>query len=153
MVTKLGNIFGMNREEMAPLVSTSTIIAEEKECNTLRVLWMSNVKALEYLLGINFYVIVLCTLGAWMIGLQGNFNREELLLFTGFMFIGIIVSTLVGAAVGICCKNQMNATSVSVPFMLIFSFVPMLSMFNERIKDIAQFLDTQQKRLLFLRVA
>lgn len=138
------NLFAIMYVGMAPLVSISTIIAEEKECNTLRVLLMSNVKASEYLLGISFYVIVLCTLGAWMIGLQGNFNREELILFTGFMFIGIIVSTLVGAAVGICCKNQMNATSVSVPLMLIFSFVPMLSMFNERIKDIAQFLYTQQ---------
>ena len=35
---------------MAPLVSTASIIAEEKEKDTLRVLMMSNVHPIQYLL-------------------------------------------------------------------------------------------------------
>lgn len=138
------NLFAIMYVGMAPLVSISTIISEEKECNTLRVLLMSNVKASEYLFGISLYVIVLCTLGVWVIGLQGDFSSEELIRYVVLMFVGIIVSTFVGAAVGICCKNQMNATSVSVPLMMVFSFVPMLSMFNDKIKVFSQFLYTQQ---------
>lgn len=138
------NLFAIMYIGMAPLVSISTIISEEKECNTLRVLLMSNVKASEYLVGVSFYVVVLCTIGTLVIGLQGDFQGEKLALFMLFMFIGIIISTLVGAMVGICSKNQMSATSISVPLMMIFSFVPMLSMFNEKIKNVANFLYTQQ---------
>uniref|UniRef100_UPI004057603C ABC transporter permease n=1 Tax=Agathobacter sp. TaxID=2021311 RepID=UPI004057603C len=138
------NLFGIMYIGMAPLVSISTIISEEKECNTLRVLLMSNVKASEYLVGVSFYVIVLCTIGTLLIGIQGNLRGEKLLLFMSFMFAGIIISTLIGAMVGICSKNQMSATSISVPLMMVFSFVPMLSMFNEKIKSVADFLYTQQ---------
>lgn len=138
------NLFAIMYIGMAPLVSVSSIISEEKECNTLRVLLMSNVKAVEYLFGISFYVVVLCVFGALIIGLQGDFNNSELLKFMSVMFIGIIVSTLVGAAVGVCSKNQMEATSISVPLMMIFAFVPMLSMFNETIKNVAVVIYTQQ---------
>lgn len=138
------NLFAIMYIGMAPLVSVSSIISEEKECNTLRVLLMSNVKATEYLVGISFYVVILCILGALVIGLQGNFNNEELLKFMLVMFAGIIVSTLVGAAIGVCSKNQMGATSISVPFMMLFAFVPMLSLFNKTIKKIAVVLYTQQ---------
>ena len=41
---------------MAPLVSISAIISEEKEQNTLRVLLMANVRPHESLLGIGSYV-------------------------------------------------------------------------------------------------
>ena len=41
---------------MAPLTAMSSIIAEEKEKNTLRVLMMSNVKPGQYLTGIGAYV-------------------------------------------------------------------------------------------------
>lgn len=138
------NLFAIMYVGMAPLVSVSTIISEEKECDTLRVLLMSNVKAVEYLLGISFYVVVLCTAGAFVIGLQGNFTSTELNTFMLVMFFGIVVSTLIGAAVGIISKNQMGATSISVPLMMIFAFVPMISMFNEAVKTYSQYIYTQQ---------
>ena len=129
---------------MAPLISMSSIISEEKEYNTLRVLLMSNVKAAEYLIGISSYVIFLCTLGTIVIGLQANYSHTELAFFTITMVIGIIISTLIGAVVGVYSKNQMTATSISVPFMVVFSFMPMLAFFNEKISKISKYIYSQQ---------
>ena len=138
------NLFAIMYVGIAPLVSISTIISEEKECNTLRVLLMSNVKALEYLIGISFYVIALCSLGSLVIGLQGDFSLDELVRFMVIMFSGILVSSLFGAAVGIYSKNQNSAASISVPLMMIFAFTPMISMFNDTVSNFSQFLYTQQ---------
>jgi hypothetical protein len=137
-------LFGTMYIGMAPLISMSSIISEEKEYNTLRVLLMSNVKAAEYLIGISSYVIFLCTLGTIVIGLQANYNHTELAFFTITMVIGIIISTLIGAVVGVYSKNQMTATSISVPFMVVFSFMPMLAFFNEKISKISKYIYSQQ---------
>ena len=59
--TKLFAIMYMG---MAPLTSVASIISEEKEKNTLRVLMMANVKPWEYLAGVGLYVWVLCMTGA-----------------------------------------------------------------------------------------
>ncbi len=44
------NLFAVMYIGMAPLTSVAAVIAEEKEKNTLRVLQLCNVSALEYLL-------------------------------------------------------------------------------------------------------
>lgn len=48
---------------MASLTSVASIISEEKEKNTLRVLQMSNVKAFEYLISNAIYVASVCMVG------------------------------------------------------------------------------------------
>ncbi|MDE6712656.1 MAG: ABC transporter permease, partial [Lachnospiraceae bacterium] len=57
---------------------------------------------------------------------------------------GIILSELIGAVIGIYGRNQMATTSVTLPVMMILSFVPMLSMFNETIKKFARIIYSQQ---------
>ena len=52
---------------MAPLTSTASIISEEKDKNTLRVLTMANVKPWEYLLGVGLYVWLICMCGAGVV--------------------------------------------------------------------------------------
>ena len=42
----------------------------------------------------------------------------------------------------------MAATSVTVPVMMVFSFLPMLSIFNETIAKVAKFTYSQQVSLL-----
>ena len=54
-------------------------------------------------------------------------------VITGF------IGALLGAAIGVFSKDQMSATSLTVPVMLVFSFLPMLSMFNETIGKVAKF--------------
>lgn len=123
---------------MAPLVSMASIVAEEKEKNTLRVLIMSNVKPREYLFGAGFYVWLFCMVGSCVICAQGGFDGRQTAIFLALSAAGIICSVLIGAAVGTWSKSQMAATSASVPVMLIFSFLPMLSMFNSTAEKLAK---------------
>ena len=131
---------------MAPLVAAASIIAEEKEKNTLRVLMMADVKPRQYLSGISTYVWAICMLGALVMSI--TLPASVRAFFILIMGIGFVISIIVGACIGIFSKNQMMATSLTMPLMLIFSFVPMLSMFNESIRKCSTAVFTQQLRLL-----
>lgn len=129
---------------MAPLTCMSAIIAEEKEKNTLRVLMMSSVRPVEYLVGVGAYVFIMCAAGTAVFAAVGNYSGGNLILFFAVMSAGIILSELTGAVIGVFSKNQMTATSITVPVMMIFSFLPMLSMFNDTIKTAARVTYSQQ---------
>lgn len=137
---------------MAPLASISAIISEEKEANTLRVLIMSNVKSHEYLLGVGSYVVGACMIGALIFGITGGYKGINLLIFVSLMTVGIILSTLLGSVIGVGSKNQMSATSIMMPVMIVFSFLPMIAMFNETIEKVSKFTYTQQINLLLHQV-
>ena len=124
---------------MAPLTSMAAILSEEKEKNTLRVLILSNVKPHEYLLGVGSYVWSACMLGGGAICAAGGYGPRASAAFMGVLAAGILTSLLIGAAIGIWSKTQMMATSVAVPVMMVFSFVPMLALFNSGIEKAARF--------------
>ena len=138
------NMFASMYIGMAPLTSMSSIIAEEKEKNTLRVLMLSNVKPWEYLMGTGSYIWAICMLGSIVFAITGKFEGAAFGIFLLVMAVGILTSLLIGAVIGTWSKNQMMATSITVPAMLVFSILPMLSTFNESIKKVAEFTYSQQ---------
>lgn len=138
------NLFASMYLGMAPLTSMASIISEEKEKNTLRVLMMSQVKPMQYLIGTGSYIFSICMLGACVLGLTGTYRGRELAAFLGIMAVGILASLLMGAAIGTWSHNQMSATSLTIPIMFIFSFLPMLSMFNKMIEKIASIIYSGQ---------
>ncbi len=142
------NLFAVMYLGMAPLVSMAAILAEEKEKNTLRVLLMSDVKAIEYFLGAGIYLFGICMLGAGVIGFAGGYRGSELALFLAAMAVGNLISILAGAAIGTYSRTQMMATSLTVPVMLVLAFLPMLAMFNGRIAKVAKYSYTGQMSLL-----
>ena len=87
-------------------------------------------------------------LGSVVIGLAGGYRGEVLIKFMLVMAVGHLISTMLGATIGAFSKNQMMATGISVPVMMVFSFLPMLSMFNETIKSVAKVFYSQQLNLL-----
>ncbi|KMZ55571.1 ABC transporter permease [Dorea sp. D27] len=129
---------------MAPLTAVASIISEEKEKNTLRELLMANVKAAEYLLGIGLGIFVCCMLGAVVFALAGQYTGRDMADFLLVMAAGIVISLLLGAVIGISCRNQVTEVSVSVPVMLVFSFLPMLASFNEKIAAVSKYAFSQQ---------
>lgn len=133
---------------MAPQTCTASIISEEKEMGTLRVLMMSNVKPLQYLAGTGFYVWLFCMGGAAIFAAAGGYSGSELCLFMAVMAAGILISELIGSVIGILSKNQMTATSVGLSVMMIFSFVPMLAMFNSTVEKCAVVVYTRQMSLI-----
>lgn len=139
--TKLFSVMYMG---MAPLTSMAAIISEEKEKNTLRVLMMANVKPVEYLMGVGVYVWLICMAGAGV--MAAGFKSNEIPFYMLVMGTGFAVSVLAGACIGIFAKNQMVATSIYMPVMMILSFAPMLAMFNENIRSFSKIFYTQQIR-------
>lgn len=133
---------------MAPLTCMSAIISEEKEKNTLRALMMSNVKPFQYLIGVGFYVWFMCMAGAAIFAVCGGYEGMDFCVFMLIMSVGILLSSLTGAVIGVFSKNQMAATSVTVPVMMVFSFLPMLSMFNESIEKVSRITYSQQMSIL-----
>lgn len=146
------NLFAIMYVGMAPLTSISAVISEEKEKNTLRVLQMAGVKSGTYLLGNLIYIFVMCMAGSLVIGLAGGYRGKTLLTFLLIMAIGHLISATLGATIGVYGKNQMSATSLTVPVMMVFSFLPMLSMFNETIAKVAKVFYSQQLHLLMQEV-
>lgn len=129
---------------MAPLTCMSAIISEEKEKNTLRALIMSNVKPWQYLVSIGAYIFIMCMAGTAVFAALIKYSGAGLARFIFSMISGIFLSEIIGAVIGIFCKNQMAATSLTIPIMMIFSFLPMLSIFNESIKKLAVIIYSQQ---------
>lgn len=132
---------------MAPLTATASIIAEEKEKNTLRVLMHANIRPWQYLTGVGLYVWTLCMLGAG--AMATVLPSSDIPFFLTVMAAGIVLSVIAGACIGIAAKNQMSATSIQMPVMMLFSFVPMLAMFNDIIKKGAVIFYTQQLKMVF----
>lgn len=130
---------------MAPLTSVASIISEEKEKNTLRVLLMANMKPLQYLMGIGVYVWSICMMGA--VVMATGLPKQDILMYLFIMAIGFMISILFGACIGIFATNQMSATSLVMPVMMVLSFLPMFAMFNEKIEKMARFFFTQQLKL------
>lgn len=129
---------------MAPLSCMSAIIAEEKEKGTLRALMMCNVKPWQYLVSVGAYIFVMCLIGTAVFAALCGYGGAELARFILAIISGIILSETIGAVIGIFSGNQMAATSLTIPIMMIFSFVPMLSMFNETVKKAAGIIYSQQ---------
>lgn len=137
-------LFAVMFISMAPLACMSAIISEEKEKNTLRALMMSSVKPWQYLISTGAYIFIMCMPGTAVFAILGEYKDTELAKFIFLMILGIFLSEIIGAVIGIYSKNQMAATSLTLPVMIIFSFLPMLSMFNESIKKFAGIIYSQQ---------
>ena len=129
---------------MSPLVATSSILSEEKDQGTLRVLFMSNVTSAEYLLAIGSYVFLLSMAGAGVMCLAGGYTGFDALEFLIILAVGILTSILIGAAIGAFSKNQMVATSIMTPLMMVFAFVPMIGNFNEQVQKVSKVLYSGQ---------
>ncbi len=143
------NLFSTMYVGMAPLTSMSAILSEEKEKNTLRVLMMAGVKPGQYLAGIGCYVYFACLLGAGVFcALLGRMGVWQVLLFFAIMSAGILASMMLGAAIGVGSRNQMAATSVTVPVMMVFSFLPMIAMFHDGVARAAKLTYSEQVRIL-----
>ena len=129
------NLFATMYIGMAPLTSMAAVIAH------------------EYLLGIGSYIWTACMMGAVVICMAGSYKLEERLYFIMIMAVGILASLLIGAAIGIWSKTQIMASSVAVPVMMVFSFMPMLSMFNTTIGKIAKFIYSEQISIMLDRIS
>lgn len=137
-------LFSVMYLAMAPISAMSAIISEEKEKGTLRALMMSNVSPFSYLLGVGVYVVSFCLIGTVLMSRICGMGGEEWRHYMALMAIGFLISTFLGAAIGVCAKNQMAATSLQVPIMCVLSFLPMIGQFNTTVAKVAKYFYTEQ---------
>jgi ABC-2 type transport system permease protein len=109
----------------------ASIIGEEKEKNTLKVLVMSNVKPLEYLLGIGIFVllIAICSSSLFLI----NLLYDAMRIFRFFLVVvcGSFCSILLGAVIGIIAKNQASVSAFSATSGMVLGMSPMMANFRK----------------------
>lgn len=125
---------------MSGIYGTSLLLAEEKEKKTLRVLMTSSVNGLEYFLGsilpvffatviINF---LLMPVSGYMI------TGRNLLSFSAATILASLISCIIGMLMGIFAKNQVSASTITTPVLLLFMLVPMFSSFIEILSKISR---------------
>lgn len=127
-----------------PIVCSATVVAEEKEKNTLRMLIMSNVKPFQYLFSIGGFIWLMTMLTGGFFFFIGDYTAEEIPVIAVFMAFGTILSVLLGMAAGTASRSVSAANGIAVPLGMVLGFLPMLARFNETIQKAADFLYSQQ---------
>ena len=112
---------------MIPLMITASLIAEEKDKNTLKVLMLSNVKPVEFLLGVLSFVFLLNVVTTCFFIPLMSFKIAEFIRFLLVISVGIICSTILGAIIGITARAGSNVAATSTPVTLLFALVPLLA--------------------------
>lgn len=107
------------------------LIAEEKEKNTLRGLMLSPASTLEILGGkslLSFLAtMIVVAMGAYITGYRPeNLLIIAAIILSSFFFIGL------GTLLGLLAKSVMEASVIVIPFMFIFGFGSMFTMFADK---------------------
>ena len=144
MGTFFVSIFATMHCVFTPIVTTNSIISEEKEQNTLRVLFMSNVTLKEYLLSIGGFVFISNLITSCFFLLFTEYTAKQSFLFLLSIGIGSLISIILGACLALFSKNASAANGLAVPFGMVFAFLPMLANFNSGIESVSKFTFSQQ---------
>ncbi|EDS72060.1 ABC transporter permease [Anaerofustis stercorihominis] len=112
---------------MIPLMITAALIAEEKDKQTLRVLILSNVKPLQYLLGVGSFVFVLNIVTSCLFLPLLNLQLVYIPQFLLVVMLGILCSTILGAIIGVIVKSGSNVAAASTPITILFALVPLIA--------------------------
>lgn len=138
---------------MIPIVLMGTIIAEEKEKNTLRTLLLNDVRAVEVLGAKAVICLIFVILDNILMYFILGVDTAK---FAQYQLVGLFVALAVilfGAFVGLFAKNQMSASLIAMPFMFLFlapMFIRMLD--NEVANKVSQFLPTDAMLTIFYSI-
>ena len=111
---------------MTGMFVTSAALAQEKEKHTLRALMTSSVNGLEFFLGSILPPLAeMMAVNVALIPLSGlSMSVINLPLYIAVTVIASITSCIIGMIIGIFAKNQMSASTLTTPAMLLFMMVP-----------------------------
>lgn len=125
-------------------VTPATLLAEEKEKNTLRVLMVSSISGVEFFLGNLLPIVFVSSLVQVsivpLLGIQ--FSVGQFTMYMVISLIGIVSSTVLGMCFGILSTNQMSATLITMPLTMLLMFIPMLRNLSPTMKTISDNLYT-----------
>lgn len=136
----LVNLATMYNVALIPISVVATAIAEEKEKNTLRTLFLSNVSATEFMLSKVILGIILMVSSNIIIFIVGELSFSG---FPWYIFITTITSIsalFFGALIGVYAKDQISVGYYSMPIMILM-IVPSFS-YTDSMRVFAKFIPT-----------
>lgn len=112
----------------------ASIVAEEKEKNNLKGLYLAGVSNLEYVIGSLFFPVIIGILGIILIPvLIGKTDFENYAIYFLISLLTAIAILLVNLLIGIKSKTLSQAQIITMPIMMITMLLPLFTTFNETI--------------------
>ena len=133
-----------------PMIAICMTVAEDREYKGLRFLVMAGVRPSQYLFGLTSFVFLLSLPPLLFLVYVGGFAGTLLINFAVISILGLIASSILGAAVGIFSKNVQQATAIYTPLMMLMVMGPMLASANETLGRIMEYLFSFQVFLITL---
>ena len=121
---------------MGAVLLGSSMLAEEKEKHTLRVLMTSGISGKQYIIGslvpytlivegINLVLLPICNV---------RLSLRNFVYFIGITLVTTAITMLLGFTIGIISKNTTEASAYVTPLFLILGMYPIFGSLNEFIK-------------------
>ncbi|MCL2531650.1 MAG: hypothetical protein FWE40_05785 [Oscillospiraceae bacterium] len=130
---------------MGLIPNIASVIAEDIEKKSLRVLSMAGVKPISYLLGVGGVTFLISVFSTFAFGLIADLaSARELLIFVAAMLSAVVASIFLGAMIGILARGQQAASGLTMPAAVVLGFGPMLAQFNGTVRTLMTPFYTQQ---------
>lgn len=129
---------------MGGIMLTALPLSADKESNILRVLMVSSISPVVYLLG-----SILPSLGIIFVTntLIGSLWLPEQIPLMSYIFISTVatlISLTLGLIIGLFCSNQVEASSTCIPVVFIFALLPILKVMSSDFEKYNKYLYTSQ---------
>lgn len=131
-----GSAFVLMHIILVPIMIMASIVAEEKEKSTLKLLILSGVNTLEYIIGIMIIIMMCIILGLLAFECQGALRVDLNVHDVIIILFCTACSMTIGGIIGVAVPNQMSVGPVAVPVILIIFFMPVISIFQPKYKCI-----------------
>lgn len=115
------------------------ILSEEKEKNNLQTLLLSGIKEYEYILSTLFLPSILTFVFMGTTPLILGVMIVDVFTYIVIVFLTALSIILCYLLIGLVAKSQVAAQIISLPVMLIVSFLPMLSSFDKTVALVTDF--------------
>ncbi|MCF2944487.1 ABC transporter permease [Paenibacillus tarimensis] len=105
----------------------ASMMAEEKERSTLRVLLLSPASTLEIMIGksvLSAIITLIVVIGSIFIS---GINIPELFFFSIMVLLSLIIFISLGTIIGLISRTVMETSIVGLPILIIFTYGSMLS--------------------------
>ena len=136
---------------MVGSLATTYMVSEEKEKHTLRLLIVSSVSPIEFLLGNGIATLMMVMISTILIVIIFNMTNFMLLILIASA-VAVVAAITLGAVIGILSRDQMHSSVISLPFMSIFSLLPMFAGGSESLEFFMQILFTHQLSLMLYMI-
>lgn len=124
------------------------LIAEEKEKNTLRTLFISGVSAFEFLSGKVIITFILTHVSNIILFFIYNVNVNYLGIYLLFSILVSISMILIGALIGLISPTEMSTGVIGLPILGLLLIIPMFAEYSDSFKTIANFTPNYHMNLI-----